>query len=258
MRFVSSDHPRLKLLAGALVLQTAVALQTLSAQVIIDGFEVDEGHFASNPNTASGTSQGFIKAGATAAVADRVTTDFFTGSAAQFIMLDDDPTVAGSPALLDSWRLRHLSGGGTPANNLSLTNVTGNTTYVGYWLKTSSSGMEASIGIDDGAALEIGAFRPIQADGQWHLYQWQFQDAADWDAFAGTGPNGQIDSVSVTIDSVLFRGGPGFPTGSDFDASFVIDDVSWNPNGQIPEPSGIGLLALGSLLVAGRRRWCRG
>ena len=169
-------------------------------------------------------------------------------------MLDDDPAVPGSGANLDSWRLRHLSGGGTPANNLSLTNVAGNTTYVGYWLKTSSIGLEASIGIDDGPALEIGAFRPILADGQWHLYQWQFQDAADWDAFAGTGPNGQIDTASVTIDSLLFRGGPGFATGSDFDANFFIDDVSWNPIGQVPEPSIASLLALGGWLAARRQR----
>jgi hypothetical protein len=222
--------------------------------VVIDGFEVDEGHFASNPNIASGTSQGFIKAGATAATAERILTDFFTGTASQIITLDDDPTVPGSPASLDSWRLRHLSGGGTPANNLSLTNVSGDTTFVGYYLKTSSPGLEAAISIDDGAALELSEFQPIAADGLWHLYQWQLQDAADWNPFAGTGPNGQIDSASVTIDSVFFRAGAGFPIGSDFDAVFYIDDISWNPTGQIPEPSSALLLALGGLLICRRHR----
>ena len=237
----------------ALLANLGLTSLAFSALTIIDDFEVNEGHFTANPNTGSGTSQGFVKTGGTAATADRVTTEAFTGIASQQIVIDDDTAVAGSGANQDSWRLRNLSGGGTPANNATLTNTAEDTTYVGYWLKTSSPGLEAGIGIDDGAALEIGAWRPVPADGAWHLYQWQFQDPADWDPFAGTGPNGQIDAATVTIDNAFFRGGVGFPTGTDFDATFFVDDVSWNPTGQIPEPSSLVLLGLSSLLLSSRR-----
>jgi hypothetical protein len=225
-----------------------------AAVVVIDDFEINEGHFTSNPNTGSGSTQGFVEAGGTAATADRVTTEAFAGLASQQIILDDDTLVAGSGANLDSWRLRHLSGGGTPANNVSMTNNVADTTYVGYWLKTSSPGLEASISIDDGPALELGSWRNITADGEWHLYQWRLQDVADWEPFAGTAPNGSIEAAAVTIDSVFLRGGAGFPTGTDFNAVFFIDDVSWNPTGTIPEPSGTVLLALCGLMACNRRK----
>src|SRR4249919_3480791 len=142
--------------ALTLLLSLSPGVCARAAVVVIDDFEASEGHFTSNPNTGSGTSQGFVKTGGTAATADRVTTQAFTGSASQQGVLDDDVAVPGSGANLDSWRLRNLSGGGTPANNVSLTNNVSDTTCVGYWIKTSSPGLEASIGIDDGAALETG------------------------------------------------------------------------------------------------------
>src|SRR5207244_640752 len=117
-----------------------------------------------DPNTASGTSQGFFKAApGVPATAVRSTADFFDGLASQLIFLDDDPGTAGSGANQDSWRLRNLSGGGTIANNVTLTLAPGGTSYVGYWMKTSSAGVQAGIGIDDGPALEIGRWQPAPA-----------------------------------------------------------------------------------------------
>jgi hypothetical protein len=225
--------------------------------VIIDGFELGEGHFNLAPDF-SGTSQGMIKAaGPQDTTADQTFTTAFTGSASQRLVVFDDIAVGGTPAAVDSWRVRHLSGGGTITNNLSLAIVSGGTGFVGYWLKTSSLGLEASIGIDDGAAaLEIGRWQPIIADGNWHLYEWQFQDAVDWDPFAGLETNGQIDQASVTIDSVFIRAGVGFGIGTAFDAEFVIDDVSYNPTGSaVPEPSSmlIGLVGLSYCLRRRRR-----
>jgi hypothetical protein len=246
------------LLPVCLGIASLVSTPSADAQlVIIDGFELGEGHFTSNPNTGSGTTQGFIETGPTAATADQTFATAFTGSNSQRIVIFDDIAAGGTPANVDSWRFRHLSGAGTPANNLSLAIVTGSTGFVGYWLKTSSAGLEAGIGIDDGLALEIGRWQPIIADGQWHLYEWQFQDAVDWDAFAGTGPNGQIDAASVTIDSVFIRAGVGVGIGTAFDADFVIDDVSYNPTGSaVPEPSSMLLIGLASLSCC-LRRWRR-
>jgi hypothetical protein len=217
--------------ALATVFNIAFASSGYSQTTILDNFELGEGHFTSDPNTGSGTSVGFFKTAATTAV--QVTTDSYAGAGSQRIILDDDPAVAGTT---DSWRLRHLSGGGTPANNVSLTNAAGGTSYVGYYLKTTSL-FDVGIAIDDGAALEIGTFKPVIADGLWHLYQWQLQDPLEWDAFAGTGQNGQLDTATVTIDSLFFRGGAGIPTGTDFNATFLLDDVAFNPSGPLPAPT---------------------
>ena len=85
------------------------------------------------------------------------------------------------------------------------------------------------IGIDDpvgNTALERGTAKPVIADNQWHLYQWNFEDAAAWDAFAG-GANGQIDAVNgtVTIDSIWLAGSG--------NAQIYLDNVTHNPNGLI-------------------------
>lgn len=172
-----------------LCLGIASVVSSADAQlVVIDDFELGEGHFNLAPDF-SGTSQGMIKtAGPQDTTADQTGVTAFTGVSSQRLVVFDDIAVGGTPANVDSWRLRHLSGSGTPANNLSLAIVTGGTGFVGYWLKTSSAGLEAGLGIDDGAALEIARWQPIIADGEWHLYEWQFQNPDDWDAFAGTGP----------------------------------------------------------------------
>jgi hypothetical protein len=83
------------------------------------------------------------------------------------------------------------------------------------------------IGIDDpvgNTALERGILQNVIADNEWHLYQWNFQDATHWDPFAG-GADGDIDAVSgtVTIDSIWFAGS--------FNAQIYLDTVSHNPDG---------------------------
>ncbi len=146
------------------------------------------------------------------------------GTASQLINLVVDAT--GD----DSWQVRHNSGIGSaaqPAGNVPLAG----TGYVGFWLKTDDPGITVRIGIDDpvGAnttALERGAVKNVVADNQWHLYQWNFEDAAAWDAFAG-GANGQIDAASgnVTIDSIWLAG--------DGSSQIYLDSVMHNANGLI-------------------------
>ncbi|HEX5472297.1 MAG TPA: dockerin type I domain-containing protein, partial [Lacipirellulaceae bacterium] len=84
------------------------------------------------------------------------------------------------------------------------------------------------IGIDDpvngNTALERGYVQNIISDNQWHLYQWNLQNANHWDAYSG-GANGEIDAPNgmVTIDSIWFTG-----TGN---AQIYLDNVSHNPLG---------------------------
>ena len=74
--------------------------------------------------------------------------------------------------------------------------------------------------------MERGTVKDVIADNQWHLYQWNFEDAADWDAFAG-GANGQIDAANgtVTIDSIWLAGAG--------NAQIYLDNVTHNPFGLI-------------------------
>jgi autotransporter-associated beta strand protein len=191
----------------------------------IDDFELDEGHFNWNYNF-SPISQTFGLAsgpGNSSVPSDRVTVEHQgAGTASQLINLVVDATGDAT------WQLRHNSGIGSaaqPAGNVPLAG----TGYVGFWLKTDDPGITVRIGIDDpvgNTALERGTVKNVVADNQWHLYQWNFEDAAAWDAFAG-GANGQIDAASgnVTIDSIWFAG-----AGS---SQIYLDSVMHNPSGLI-------------------------
>jgi hypothetical protein len=151
---------------------------------------------------------------------------------------------------VQAWRLRHLSGSGTPGNNVSLL-ASG---YVGYYLRTFTPDLQASILIDDGTGLERASYQPIIADGEWHLYQWNFDDELQWEGFAGATPNGVIDADTVTIDAIFVNA---IKTVGDQDAILNLDYVAANPDGlidPIPEPASCAFLAACVPAFALRRR----
>ena len=226
-----------------------MAASARAAVLVIDDFEAGEGHFAQDPDFSGSSAGQTVNAGVGPSTADRDITEFFSGAASERLFIDDNPAVNAPDGT--SWRIRFLSGGGTPANNATL-NTTG---YVGYWLKTTAQNLRAGILIDDGAALERSTRVPIVGDGAWHLYQWNFDDDTQWDGFAGTGPNGVIDAATATIDG-LWIDAVLAGDGSDQDATFFVDDVSHNPDGEIPvpEPTSLALLVPGALALLARRR----
>jgi hypothetical protein len=199
---------------------------------VLDNFEGGQGHFVSSIYNASGSNRNI---GSTS-VETVVASEHHTGSDA--MKLSVMPTAGG-------WLDRDLSAAAVVAQNVVMT--TGGS--IGYWLKTTTAGVTTAPAIHDGSALESGAYQTLIADGQWHLYQWSFTDANQWNSFSGG--NGQIDNVGVTLDSILFQG-----TGS-LVATIYLDDLDWTNAGAIPEPSGVGI---GLLFVGwmGRRRGCTG
>jgi len=181
---------------------------------VIDNFETDEGHFGWNYNDSPQTTG---LSGAT--TIQRVTNQAQSGGGSQLLDLKID--AAGN----SSWTLQHNSGIGTmsvPAGNIAML-ANG---YVGFWLKTTNSGIAVKLGIDDGSTeLEAGYVQNVIADNQWHLYQWNLVDDARWDNYSNG--DGNIDAYlvngNVTIDSIIFSGNG--------NAQIYLDTVSHNFNG---------------------------
>ena len=231
------------LLAGGAVLLALI--RQASASIIFDNFNVDEGHFTSAID-ASGTTVG---EDATSTI-DRVETDGpFEGIGHQQLVLVHDATTT-------AFRLRHLSGGGTPANNNSFLTSAGVDGFMGFYLKTSATGWQTSINLD-GPGNTTGEMRgstslSIISDGEWHLYEWDL-DASDWGSVPGivTQTTGPLPDLTYTVDSIYFRDldGSAGPT-----ATIYLDFVAKSDSGSIaalvPEPSTYALGLLGGLSVA--------
>jgi hypothetical protein len=157
---------------------------------VLESFEGNEGRFTSGP-TASGSTFG-VSSGS---LFDRVINESYYGLGSQRLTVRTSNP--GTPGL----GLRHLSGSGTPANNTPFDS----TGHIGFFMKVLQTGIEtgdiqASLLLDDGAGLEQSLQIDVIADGNWHLYEWDLDDANQWNNFSGG--NGQIDAASVTVDSL--------------------------------------------------------
>ena len=179
---------------------------------VLNDFEVDEGFFGWPP-TFSGSNIGIESA-----TAERTSDEAYQGAFSQ--VLDINGIESGE------WLLRHLSGAagstgnaGNPAANTDITSEG----FVGFWLMTETQGVDVAIVVDDPSTGERGFRQPVIADGEWHLYEWNLDDAGQWEGWV-TG-NGSIDDPTTTIDSIQF-----FGTG---DALIYLDYIAHNPSGSL-------------------------
>jgi hypothetical protein len=217
---------------------------TLGSIKILDDFEDSNGRFNSDPD-ASGSNRGLLETtdGVGPSRASRTANDYFHGYSAHQIS-----TVSQDVSDWDGFRVRHLSGGGVPANNQQL----GKTGFVGFFLKTETPGLQASIGLDENltSAIESGVSLNIIADGEWHLYEWDLANATLWDSFSNG--NGQIDGPITTVDSIFIS------SLTDQDAVVWVDALAYNSNGSlaalVPEPATLAGLGMAFLLGQRRRR----
>jgi hypothetical protein len=182
---------------------------------VLESFEGNEGRFTSGP-TASGSTFGV----SSASLFDRVINESYYGLGSQRLTVRTSNP--GTPGL----GLRHLSGGGVPANNTSFAS----TGHIGFFMKVLQTGVEtgdiqASLLIDDGVGTEQSLELDVIADGSWHLYEWDLDDANQWNNFSGG--NGQIDASSVTLDSLYLS--------SDENLNFNVffDMLVHNPGGDL-------------------------
>ncbi len=179
----------------------------------LDNFESSVGHFDKDPNF-SGSTRGIDGT----STSSRNTLEGYNSTASLQVELVDNATST------DDWWVRLLSGTGSPANNISINSQHN----IGYWIKTNSANASAQISIliDDSDGIEKGTMQNIFNDNQWHLYQWNLSDNAQWSAFTG---NGTIEAASITIDALLFTA----PNGS-ANWTILIDDVIAGDSPPVP------------------------
>ena len=225
----------------------SVASSVSAAPIVFDDFNAGEGHFNLAPNF-SGTTVGELAT----STADHDTTDRAEGTGSQKLVLVHDGTAT-------NLRIRHLSGGGAVASNTLFATTAGTDGFIGYYLKTSNPGFTTAIALDGPtnaiAEMDGGVARPVIADGQWHLYEWDLDNAADWTTVPGIGGGGGLQDSTRTLDSIFLIDG----TGASGDSKTIsLDFVALNDTGSVaalvPEPAALGFALFGAMGLLARRR----
>ena len=156
--------------------------------LMMDDFEEGVGHFYRQPDY-SGSSKGI----SSESNSDTTSETAYEGDRSLKIILKDD---TGSS---DDWRIRLLSGSGAPTNNLMLPRGR----EIKFRLKTSQSGLEVSVLIDDeNNELESSIRLNVIADNAWHTYSVRLDSCELWDSYSNG--DGAIDADYVTLDALMF------------------------------------------------------
>jgi hypothetical protein len=184
----------LTVISAAILMAPLASLQ--AAPITFADFNVNLGTFNSTA-TASGSTAGI----ATSSTSTRVTTNPFEGAGCNQLVF-----ITNGAATV---RIRHLSGGGTPANNTAFITSGDTDGWIGFYLKTTNAGWDVQIWLE-GASNNGSIRKQIIADGQWHLYEWDLDntagDADGWgDITSIIGGSPTVADGSHTIDSILFR-----------------------------------------------------
>jgi phosphodiester glycosidase len=173
----------------------------------------DEGTFASSPSH-SGSTFGIDAAASTAVT---VSNEGHESTTSQRLIIADDPGTPGG------WFVRHVSGPGASREQNTIRPTDG---FIGFWAKTSDTGVQATIAIDDtnNTTADRGIPKSLIADGDGHLYEWNLENNSHWEGWING--DGVIDTLDFTIDSIQLLSG-------DADAVVFLDSVSHYTEGSM-------------------------
>jgi hypothetical protein len=242
------------------VLAIGLSLSRRAAAVVFDDFNVSEFHFGYAPSF-SGSSTSVTTASTAVRIEDEALALEGVGFQQIVLIHNEADTV--------NFRSRHISGGnpgptppGTPvygsanaANQIGNAGFLFDTTsgtdgWIGYYVRTTATGWVTSINLDGPgigtspplvpgtliADMDAGLSKPLIADGEWHLYEWDLdanEGEHSWGAVPGIGGGhgGGLIDTTHSIDSIWFRN-----LESNFaDATIDLDFVALNPNGSVAD-----------------------
>jgi hypothetical protein len=183
-----------------------------------------------------------------------------SGSAELFIPYDLNDDAGGPPTAGGwAWQVRFLPNSGASP---SVTNPVFTTDgYLGYWLKVEAGAgavMFTGPALDDPGTTQatVGDLKAVIADGQWHLYQWNMDDASQFDTpwkdvfdDASTLGDGTL-AASASFDAIAIV------STTPVTATVRIDQIGYDNAGRlVPEPTTLALVVIGLVgIVAGNRR----
>ncbi|MCE5340250.1 MAG: phosphodiester glycosidase family protein [Planctomycetaceae bacterium] len=183
---------------------------------VYNDFENGEENTFSYSPTHSGSTQGILGT----STADSV--DIGSNQWCERIVIYDDPSVSTvSEYPQGGWFVRFVSGSSASPEQNTARVATG---YVGFWAKTTNTGMKISLAIDNAGQTERGNLLDLVNDGNWRYYEWNLDDNSQWQGWSNG--DGQISPGEFTIDSIQIFG-------SNSNGTIYIDNVMYNPNGKI-------------------------
>jgi GH18 family chitinase len=109
-------------------------------------------------------------------------------------------TLNDNTSVTTPWKVRLLSGDGTPANNIS----SAKNGILYFWMKTNTArpGAAVRIWIDDSdGTLQSPAISVIN-DGLWHKYSWNLNNFNGTPVSTG---NNVVDAINVTLDAIILE-----------------------------------------------------
>jgi hypothetical protein len=232
------------------------------ASIIFDDFNVDAGHFGYAPAFSSTTNF------TTASTSSRITSDSVEGAGSMSLALVHSTATTNRCRFLSAappYTSANVTGVQQFNDNVQFTLGAGTDGFIGYYYKVTgtlanASGTTMSLNLDgsDGAAASMdGATpKPINADGAWHLVEWNLDSASDWGVVAGIGGGGHgVLTGSHTIDSIYMQlNNAASASTFGIELDFVAKSDSGSIALLIPEPTMVGMFLLAPALMLRRRR----